>query len=385
MATHRGPRLNQRVLTVFLLVGLPVLAIGVGLVLRAGQHRLSDSYAQHLEQVAQQTSAAVDAYVYRRVLDVSLLARTPELRAAAAAVSARPFTNDEATRRAHDAPAVPLASSNPAVGLSRRRCRPRSHLPAAAADRSLRSDGRRASGGRPCSTWAMRTGGAPPPKTAGVRASASPMCNGILLNRAFISEMTAPVFSPGSDGFAGLLNVAVDSREMLALVGGVGLGQTGEAVLLRDNGSIVFSRSSSDPNAPYFARDRIRDLAATLRSPDTVNGAHLRITGDDGNARLVGVPAASSRRAIRTSHGWLPCPRPRRNCWRRSVRLAGTCSRSSRSPRSSSWPSRFISRCAWHRRKTKWHRCISCSMPHVAHVGDVDSDEEDKPPPATVA
>ena len=46
------PRLNSRVLTVWLLVALPGLAVGVALVLAFGQARLSDSYAHHLQQLA---------------------------------------------------------------------------------------------------------------------------------------------------------------------------------------------------------------------------------------------------------------------------------------------------------------------------------------------
>ena len=89
--TPTVPRLNFRVLAVFLLLALPALAIGVALVLAVGHERLSASYGHHLEQLAQQTAAGVDAYVYRRMVDVSLLARTPELRSEAAAASKRPM------------------------------------------------------------------------------------------------------------------------------------------------------------------------------------------------------------------------------------------------------------------------------------------------------
>ena len=89
--TPTVPHLNSRALAVFLLLAAPPLAIGVALVLAVGHDRLGASYGQHLEQLAQQTAAGVDAYVYRRTLDVSLLARSPELRREAAAASARPF------------------------------------------------------------------------------------------------------------------------------------------------------------------------------------------------------------------------------------------------------------------------------------------------------
>ena len=42
--TAHVPHLNQRVLTVFLLVSVPALIVGTALVLRIGQGRLGDSY-----------------------------------------------------------------------------------------------------------------------------------------------------------------------------------------------------------------------------------------------------------------------------------------------------------------------------------------------------
>ena len=98
--TAHVPHLNQRVLTVFLLVSLPALIVGTALVLRIGQGRLGDSYGRHLQDVAQQAAAGIDAYVYRRILDVSMLARTPDLRSQATAGSARPF--DRAAAEAVD-------------------------------------------------------------------------------------------------------------------------------------------------------------------------------------------------------------------------------------------------------------------------------------------
>ena len=71
------PRTNFRVLTGFLIGALPVLAVGVILVLGIGQARLRDSYSRHLAEVAEQTTATVDRYVFRRIVDASILARTP--------------------------------------------------------------------------------------------------------------------------------------------------------------------------------------------------------------------------------------------------------------------------------------------------------------------
>src|SRR5215218_395598 len=108
----RVPQLNRRVLTVFLLVSLPALVVGTALVLKVGQNRLKDSYGRHLQDVAQQAAAGVDAYVYRRILDVSLLARTPDLRREATTGSTRPFDRaaadavDRDWQQSHQQPAA---------------------------------------------------------------------------------------------------------------------------------------------------------------------------------------------------------------------------------------------------------------------------------------
>ena len=78
------PRINLRVLTVFLIGALPVLAAGVILVLGIGQARLRDSYGRHLAEVAEQTTATVDRYVFRRIVDVSILGRVPDAQRVAA-------------------------------------------------------------------------------------------------------------------------------------------------------------------------------------------------------------------------------------------------------------------------------------------------------------
>ena len=87
----RRPYLNIRALTVFLIAAVPLLALGLMLVLSNAQAQLRESFGRQLEQAAERTAAAVDAYVYRRIIDVSLLARLPELREAAGASSRAPY------------------------------------------------------------------------------------------------------------------------------------------------------------------------------------------------------------------------------------------------------------------------------------------------------
>ena len=84
-------RLNVRVFSVFLIVGLVTLAAASYFVIGVGQARLRNAWGEHLRQVADQTAAAVDTYVFRLVIDASVLAHGPSVRDAAAEGSRRPF------------------------------------------------------------------------------------------------------------------------------------------------------------------------------------------------------------------------------------------------------------------------------------------------------
>jgi hypothetical protein len=82
------------------------------------------------------------------------------------------------------------------------------------------------------------------------------------------------------------------------MVGGVQLGATGEAVLLRDNGSIVFSRRASDPNARFFALETFKQQLERMRvgGPDTA--AYYRASAPpENNPWLVGLAASQLGRA----------------------------------------------------------------------------------------
>ena len=58
----------------------------------------NQAFGLQLSQVAEHTAAAVDAYVFRRILDVSMMARVPTLRQAAAAGSAVPLDAERVKR-----------------------------------------------------------------------------------------------------------------------------------------------------------------------------------------------------------------------------------------------------------------------------------------------
>jgi hypothetical protein len=296
MSAH-VPRLKARVLTVFLLVGQPMLAVGIGLVLAVGRAQLSKQFGRHLQDVAQQTAAGVDAYMSRRLVDVALLGRTPVLRNAAQVASALPFdrakagTADEAWQKevvgnpaarfladivAHDA----MAGYRELLLTDRfGRVIAASALPASPffgdADwwKAVTEDSRNARVTMTDVRWDERA-------------------------HMPLIAFSVPVPAADSETLAGVLTVVASSRELLAMVGGVQLGATGEAVLLRDNGSIVFSRRASDPNARFFALETFKQQAEQLRIGGPDAAAYYRAPAPPDNSPwLVGLAASQLGRA----------------------------------------------------------------------------------------
>lgn len=296
----RHLRLNPRVLTVFLIVGLPLLALGVMVILWQGQARLTASQGEHLSQVAQQVASAVDAYVFRRTLDVSLVGRTPDLRAEAARGSAQPFSNEESARRARSWPDAvwDTAASRYLADLV---VHDRIYREALLTDRYGRvvAASHRADiafvGDEDWWKSAAENGQRGGVSITDVRWDE--------VTRTHILEVAVPVEAPDAETLAGILKVVVDSRELLALVGGVSLGSTGDAVLLRDNGSIVFSRHTSDPNARFFARDALVARLDALRDLGPDAGTFFTSTAGD-TLRVVGL--ASSQLGLSYPNlGWI--------------------------------------------------------------------------------
>ena len=288
--TAHVPRLNSRVLTVFLLVSLPVLIVGSAVVLAFGHARLSASYGQHLEDIAQQAAAGIDAYVYRRILDVSLLARTPDLRREAATSSRAPFDRAAADATRRGAAAVPAAAPAPENAASRYLgdliAQDRTYHEMLLTDRH----GRLVAAGGPAG--ARFHGEADWWRAAfddGRQGRVS--ISDVHWDRsagAHLIAIAAPVQSPEDGALVGILRVVADSRELLALVGSLQLGETGGAWLLRRNGSVVYSRQTADPNARFFASNVLTGRMKTVRESGPIGGTYFEARAPDGSDLIVG-------------------------------------------------------------------------------------------------
>jgi len=287
-------RVNKRVLGVFALVGILMLGAGVALVLAAGQAKLRDSYGLHLSQVAQQVASAVDSYVYRAILDVRELGRTPTLRQAVASANQQSLDMaavnrlDELWQSPAPLPADAAALlKNPAARFLADLSEDPIYIELLLTDahgRLVAASGRVSDYYQADEDWwlaAFDDGRIGRLTTTGVRWDESA--------RRYAIEISTPVQSPGSDELGGILKVVADSRELLALVGGLRLGGTGQAMLLLDDGTVVFSREVRDPNARFFASDAAREHAAALREGGPATTTFFRAADSEGKMFVVGL------------------------------------------------------------------------------------------------
>ncbi len=98
MALNLRPlHVSYRVLVALLLAAIPLVAVSAYVALGVGRVQLRDAFADQLGDVAERTAASVDSYVFRAILDVSLLAKVPTILEAAQEGSARPVDVESMT------------------------------------------------------------------------------------------------------------------------------------------------------------------------------------------------------------------------------------------------------------------------------------------------
>jgi hypothetical protein len=107
--------------------------------------------------------------------------------------------------------------------------------------------------------------------------------------RTFGMEITAPVEAAAGGQVVGILRTVIDVREIGAVLGGVRMGSTGDAALLREDGSFVFTQTGVDPNGRFFATDLLRERLAAAKKGEPQTPLHFGARTTNGSARLVGV------------------------------------------------------------------------------------------------
>ena len=292
---HHLPHINIRVFTVLVFVSLPLYALAAVMVLGTGQAQLRDAFGLQLTDQAQQAAATVDSYMFRRVIDVSILARVPEVQAAAAAGSKVPL--DVAKARETDT----LWTSQPAATAARLGLL---DVPASQFLREIVNndqvyreiivtdrEGRLVAASSATSdyiqsdeAWWKET------FNDGTRGLVS--VSDVLWDESTKShaiEIAVPVTERPGERLVGVLKVVADARELLAVAAGVKSTTFGEAFLIREDGSIVFSRRGVGGQAQFFAADLFRERMKSYTSGDPQFRISFSARDQGGRSYLVGV------------------------------------------------------------------------------------------------
>jgi hypothetical protein len=292
---HHLPHINVRVFTVLVFVSLPLYALAAVMVLGTGQAQLRDAFGLQLTDTAQQAAATVDSYVFRRIIDVSILARVPDVQSAAAAGSRTPL--DVARAREIDTLWVAQPGETAArLGLLET---PASQFlrDIVSNDQAYREIVVTDRGGRVVAasnatsdyiqsdeTWWKEA------FSDGTRGRVS--VSDVLWDESAKShaiEITVPVTERPGERLVGVLKVVADARELLAVAGGVRSSTSGEVFLIREDGSIVFSQRGVGGQAMFFAADLFRERMKSFRAGDPQFRIDFSARDQNGRSYLVGI------------------------------------------------------------------------------------------------
>jgi hypothetical protein len=297
------PSINRRVLTTLLIVAFPMLVLGARCVVDSGQARVQESESLRLAQVAEHMAASADAYVFRRIVDAAVLARVPEIRRAAAEGSQRPFAERDALlvdaewQQKRQVPAsVSGVLQNPAARFLAdvakqdplyREILVTDRQGRLVAASQVTTDYYQAD--EPWWTQALDDGRQGRITVSDVRRDESA--------GVFAFDIAVPVADPAGTNLVGIMKIVASSQEMLAGIGGLQLGATGHATLIRSDGSIVYSKEAMEPGVRFAGADRIRErLAAAGEDPQA--RIYLQLPASDGNTRVVAIARSQLHRTF---------------------------------------------------------------------------------------
>jgi hypothetical protein len=286
--------INRRVLAVVLIIALPILVLGARYVVETGQARVRDAEVVRLSQVADHSASSADAYVFRRIVDAAVIARVPEIRRVAADGTRQPVDTkaieaiDRQWQTDRKAPvAVAGILSNVAARfLSDVVKQDQLYREILVADRhgrlvaasQMTTDYYQADEG--WFTQALDDGRRGRITVSDVRRDESA--------DVYAFDISVPVADPESDELVGIMKIVASSQEMLQGIGGLQLGSTGQVMLIREDGSIVFSRQAVNPGARFFGAEILKErLTASKNDPQA--RISFRSRSSDGTERVVAV------------------------------------------------------------------------------------------------
>ena len=290
----RSLSINRRVLTVALIVALPILVLGARYAIETGHARVREAEVARLGQVADHIASSADAYVFRRIVDAAVIARVPEIRRAAAEGTRQPIDTkqvaaiDEQWQKDRKVPPAlaGILTNDAGRFLSDVVKQDQLYREILVADRhgrvvaasGMTTDYNQADEGWFTQALDDRRRGRI--TVSDVRRDESA--------DVYAFDISVPVAAPESDELAGIMKIVASSQEMLQGIGGLQLGSTGQVLLIRQDGSIVFSRQAVAPGSRFFGADILKErLAASENDPQA--RISFRSRSSDGTERVVAV------------------------------------------------------------------------------------------------
>jgi hypothetical protein len=101
--------------------------------------------------------------------------------------------------------------------------------------------------------------------------------------------IAVPIAERPGERFVGILKVVADVRELLAVAAGVKTGGSGEATLIRADGTLVFDQKAGGNRIPFFAADLLRERLANYQPGDPQFRVDFTASDKSGRSFLVGV------------------------------------------------------------------------------------------------
>jgi hypothetical protein len=299
----RIPPLNRRVLTVLVIVAVPILSLGARYVVANGQARVLETQSRELAQIAEYIASSTDAYVFRRIVDVAVIARVAEVRRAAQDASKDAFDQaktdrlDQEWQKEHRPPASLAGLLT--TGASRFVADVVKHDPLYREILVTDRHGRLVAASQVTTdyfqgdegwwTQALDDGRRGRIFVSDVRRDESA--------GVYAFDIAVPIVSLDNDDIVGVMKVVASSQELLAGVGGLQLGSTGQTVLLREDGSIVYSQLTQEPGARFFAADALRERMAAART-DPESRIFFSAPTSDRSERVVAVARSQLHRSF---------------------------------------------------------------------------------------
>jgi len=238
--------LDARVVIIFLVVSIPLVAAGAFLVVGLIRSSLRDAIEVSLEQRALETKLLLERYMADQIVHLRLLAVDPQVRSSVTARARKPEElqkQKQAWAQASGGPATTAITGSPLAGRLREMAsvRPAVHLlqvidstghVIASSSRGGRFDHSEADWFR-----ALAHGDATGPHIGDVHR---PPGSAISL-----LEIDYPILEPDTGQWLGAVHALLDSGDLYGVLGPVRIGRTGRAALVRAEDGLIVAADES--------------------------------------------------------------------------------------------------------------------------------------------